>query len=623
MLDPNYIYAFFILIILFFISTIISKLFTNNNILKNENFFLRTCVESYFGVLFLISLFATIRCNGISLVGPICALTFFLYWKLHSRIRFKKIDSVSLKNILVVLSIILFCLVTIIICFVPYESKYLITNNADVGFYSYLSKNIYKYKLETVYFGNTLKDESGRVLYHYLDLWFNVFVSKLFIFNSYYSYFLVVKGYLSVQFVLLCVGLLKKYNVEPFAYLFGIGVLFFGTSIFFIDTEGIKWVDQLEYYPSIINYHGGLFACLHIAISFFLIFLFKKNLLGYYLLSISGLVNPLLMPSVILFFSVKVFFQSIYYLRKEKKIGHLLISPYLLSLVISLLIYVYSTKITGTHGGIISSDIIKTLKIFLIHLLLNYFEFFIVNIFLFFGLIYLYFKIKKIYFFIDLLLFISISYFVHSVLFETIRFDLWQLKIITCAGTLTLFGYFGLILFLNSLNKVISKIILSCMFIAVFYFSMFSDSYAFGPGTIYKKNAVIKIDKRSLPQLKKNFEKLGNGFAITKSDEYFPVLAIPAGINFTEILNLNNVSYRINLSKPDTINEIKKNVLKRYIQNDISVYLPKDSLNLFRIIDSKKFMWMYTDIYNYYIPEYLIAKFPKKYSFGDVIIYTK
>ena len=64
-------------------------------------------------------------------------------------------------------------------------------------------------------------------------------------------------------------------------------------------------------------------------------------------------------------------------------------------------------------------------------------------------------------------------------------------------------------------------------------------------------------------------------------------------------------------------------LVRDYIQNDISVYLPKDSLNLFRIIDSKKFMWMYTDIYNYYIPEYLIAKFPKKYSFGDVIIYTK
>ncbi len=623
-IDPVYPIALILVIFLFIISVFTSKVLTGNRILISENFILRTCVESYIGIIFLITLFATIRCNGISFTTPALFVILFIYLRAYrSKNIYSSVPKFNIQNIFYIILCIVFCLMINILFFAPYDSQYFITNNLDFGFYSSRAKYIYNQQIESIIFGDTVKKDSGRILYHYPDLWLTAAIHKIFNFNSYYAFVLVVKTFLSAQFVLIILGLLKKYKVKTVIYFYAVGILFFGATIFFIRTEGLNWVLQFDYYPSIINYHGGLFACLHVAISFLLCYLLREKVTGYLLLAIGGVINALLLPAVILFFFIKFIIQFINSTRYKKKLKKLILSPYLILIIITAVIYFFSIEITKSDNAYTKWDIIFSPQIFILIFSKSLFELFIVNILFVSGVLFIFIKLPKKQFIIDVFIFISISFFIYSALYETIRYDLWQIKIICCAGTLSVFGYFGILLFLNKLENIFLIIGFSLIVVSTIYFSAYNRYYSFGPSSVFKNESVLKIDRNKSKEVIEVLKGKGNGIAIAYPKPYYKILSIPAGANATEIIGLDQLAFRINLSEPDTINAVKRKSLQYYIQSDMPVYLPGDTMNLFKIIDEKNFQWVYTDNLYFTMPDYLLKRFPNKYSAGDISIYTK
>ena len=180
-IDPVYPIALILVIFLFIISVLTSKVLTGNRLLITENFILRTCVESYIGIIFLISLFATIRCKGISFTTPALFVVLFIYWRAYqSNNKYSSSSKFNFKELSFIIICIVFCLLVNILFFAPYDSKYFITNNLDFGFYSSRAKYIYNQQLESIIFGDTVKKESGRILYHYPDLWLTAAIHKIF-----------------------------------------------------------------------------------------------------------------------------------------------------------------------------------------------------------------------------------------------------------------------------------------------------------------------------------------------------------------------------------------------------------------------------------------------------------
>ena len=309
-------------------------------------------------------------------------------------------------------------------------------------------------------------------------------------------------------------------------------------------------------------------------------------------------------------------------IRKKKTLWVIIRSPYVMFLIISIFIYFFSITLTGNNDRLSNMSFVLSIKVICLMIFKNYFEIIICNSIFSFGFAYLCFSSQKRNFIWDIFFLLNSCIIVNGVLFESYRSDIWQMKIICSVGTLSLFGYFGFLMFLNKLKPFSSSLILFIVLSSSLYLSIYNKNYAFGVGSIYQKKNIVRINKSQKLDFEKWFSNKRNGFAILKNGNE-AYINMPAGISVTEVMGIDQIAYRLNFVASDSANSYKKLSLKYFIQSVNPISLPCDSLKLYKLIVEKKLNWVYTDNINYFMPDYLKSKFPNKYSFGDVIIYTK
>jgi hypothetical protein len=610
----DYIFCWIALLILFYSTNLIGSLLYIKS--DNNNKTLDAINKSVIGLLILISSYATIICYGISYLTPILisSILLLIYNLINNNTRLAEIfkDSILEFKELQIPIIILFTSIISTILFVPYNGETIKFNNLDFGYYSYCANNIINTHLESSYWGTMILNPNQRNLYHYFDIWMCGFFQKIFHINGYLNYILIVKSYLTAIIILGIYSALNS-SLKFYKIVFSLGFLFISSTLFFVRSISLPWYLQFDFFPSLINYHGGLIAIMLIILAFIN---YKDNrILFYFFISALTLVHALLPFATIPF----LLLLSIYNLIVNMKIDKTL----LIVLILNCNYFVYQILITTEQSSGFVFNLIHTMKTFPVSIIRSVFEISFIHIIIFIGfLLFLKRNIHREHN-ISIILFIVSGILAYSFLLDTFQSDIWQLKLIVVLGLIFSFGYIGLVNFISQQKRIFKYAFILFMLLNI-YLSVYNLNYYFGVGPVQgvrtDKLFSIAIDKIDII---KKVINIGDGFAILDSSGDAQALYMPVCIQFTQALESSNVIYRININERDTSNAYRKKIISRYVQSKEQLILPQDSIKAISFIQYRNYKWLYTDKVNhYFMPDFLKQKFPFKNEFGDVVIYT-
>lgn len=629
-LPSIHIYSYFILLLLYATSGTVGYIIIGNVNLKPNRTYLNGAAYSLLGCLTVIAAIAVWRANGVTYQLPLLALPLvvFLY-----RVRKHVYDLTFSRWFNVIFKsqpysyFLLTCVYVIVSwMFLPFSTRWLQVNNLDFGYYAYQSRHVYQSGLEGVTWGMIL-NPTTRSLYHFTDAWLCGIISAVSGLLHYHIYVLVVKSFVTALIAIAVFDVIPlRLAIEK--TIVSLTVLFVGTSLFFIDVDEASHRWAVDFYPSIINYHGGLFAVMYIAVIAVLIFNQDMYLLGYLLLAVGGAVHTMLLPVAIAFFPARIVCEIIWGRLYRQRLNlssfkHLIFFVLLASFTIWWSFSITQSNTVSTLGfnpsTVFKTAILATLR--------SWFEVIVISIFSFAGLIYLaVLKWKESWqWAIDYILLATISTGIYSILFDSEQGNSWQVKIIVITPLLFVMGYVGITYLIRDWHKMSRYFVLSAFAILFFILSYVQPNYFFGPGPITKWNdkRTLRIEQTEIYKLNAAVSGRGPGAAILRED-YSPILlSMPAAIDVSEACGFQFPMYRINLVAGDTANAFKKGSLSHFINYKYPVYLPNDSSTLNQLISDYSIQWIYTDRRSYIFPNFLKEEFPVSHVFSDIIIHTR